>query len=71
MPLSSQISAYADDNKLIGDVSKTRSLSADMFAVEKWWKANSMMINVKKCGALHLGNNNPMHEYEIYSTLPT
>ena len=69
LPVSATLSAYADDVKLYGIVSATESLSKDISAVMSWCSANSMTLNVEKCGVIHFGKNNTHHNYVLSNSI--
>ena len=65
LPISAELSAYADDVKLYGIVNASDNLAADLARVLSWCDSNSMYVNVSKCGVIHFGRNNPVNKYSI------
>ena len=61
MPLRSELTAYADDLKLIGTPGP--DFQSDIDALAKWAKENIISFNNDKCALLHLGQNNPNLNY--------
>ncbi|GAB0176132.1 transmembrane protein 168 [Grus japonensis] len=57
---------FADDTKL-GGVADTlegcAAIQQDLDRLENWAKRNHMKFSKGKCRVLHLGRNNPMHQY--------
>jgi len=58
------LSKSADDTKLGGVVDTPRPGQAG-----EWVQRNLMKFNKAKCRVLHLGRNNPMHQYRIGADL--
>ncbi|KAK4810852.1 hypothetical protein QYF61_008824 [Mycteria americana] len=60
------LSKFTDDAKL-GGVADTpdgcAAVQRDLDRLEKWADRNLMQFNKGKCEVLHLGRNNPMHQY--------
>ena len=62
------ISLFADDTKLfssiINDQSHT-SIQEDINTLASWSDTMLMKFNIEKCHVLHLGANNPKHDYVL------
>ena len=62
------LSKSADDAKL-GGVADTleghAAIQRDLNRQEKWADRNLTNFNQEKCKVLHLGRNNPMHQYNL------
>jgi len=66
--LECTLSKFADDTKLGGVTDTTESCAAiqrDFHRMESRVQRNLIKFNKGKCRVLHLGRNNPMHQYRL------
>ena len=66
------LSKFADDRKLGGVPATPESCAAiqrDLDRLESWAQRNLMTSHQGKCKVLHLGRNNPMHQYRLGADL--
>ncbi|XP_068785519.1 uncharacterized protein [Struthio camelus] len=65
-------SKFADETKLGGEANTPEDCAAiqrDLARLERWAERNLMKFNKGKCKVLHLGRNNPMHQYRLGTDL--
>ena len=63
------IKIFADDTKVARIVESQEDgdkMQQVIDSLEKWATNWEMTFNAKKCKILHVGNQNPMHEYTLY-----
>jgi len=58
-------SKFADDTRLGGVVDTLNGCQGEFHRLEKWANRNLMKFSKGKSKVLHLGRNNPMHQYML------
>ena len=66
--VSSLLSIFADDTKLVSSVSNEKfriQLQKSINALQEWANRWGMCFNASKCAVMHMGRNNPHHQYNL------
>lgn len=64
----SEISKFADDTKMtskVGSDEEIQKLQEDLDKLMDWSDKWKMSFNVDKCSVMHIGHNNPQHQYQM------
>ena len=64
------VSMFVDDTKpkfypVLTDRNSNLKLNNDLASMQTWSSRMQMTFNIEKCKVLHLGSNNPNHQYTI------
>ena len=62
------VSMFADDTKLytvLTDRNSNLKLNNDLTSMQTWSSRMQLTFNIEKCKVLHLGGNNPNHQYTM------
>ena len=62
------VSMFADNTKLytvLTDRNTNLKLNNDLASMQTWSSRMQMTFNIEKCKELHLGSNNPNHQYTM------
>ena len=67
--LKSKCKMFADDTKIYNTSENHHELQEDINKLEIWSKKWLLNFNVDKCKVLHIGKNNPCHNYQLNGLL--
>ena len=56
---------FADDTKIYDKSDNHKTLQDNLYCLQKWSERWNLYFNVDKCKVLHVGKNNPEHEYNM------
>ena len=54
---------FADDSKIIGNAHSPDVIQSDINNLGQWADTWQMSFNTAKCSVVHIGNDNPLHNY--------
>jgi len=63
--LSSVCKIFADDTKIYNSANKNDIVQSDVNKLVLWTETWNLFFNAQKCKVMHIGKNNPNHEYII------
>ena len=63
--IDSTCKIFADDTKLYGSVKNQAEIQKDLTSLQNWSDTWNLHFNVAKCKVLHVGKNNPEHNYSM------
>ena len=69
--VENMVKIFADDTKIyrtISNVDDSNSLQRDLDKLEKWSETWQLRFNATKCKCMHLGKDNPDHQYNMAET---
>lgn len=67
--LTTKNASYADDGNIYcNPVLQHVDLQEDLFKIKSWTQSWKMPLNDSKCTILHIGQNNPKHDYFLQQT---
>lgn len=63
--VQSTCKVFADDTKLYDVPQRYQTIQNDIDNLQKWSDKWNLYFNVSKCKVLHMGKNNPRHDYSM------